>query len=160
VRERLRVVYRFAHRLRRVYWFVYRPRTFGVKCVVEHDGRWLMIRNTYGGGYWTFPGGAIDAGETPEAAARREVAEEVGVALASIEPIGEYFSDLQYKRDTVYCFRAAVHTPEVVIDPAEIAEAAWIDPRAIPDFQATSVKRIVPMMERSATPPRRGEAEA
>ena len=145
-------MYRLAHRLRRVYWFVFRPRTFGVKCVVEHDGRWLMIRNTYGGGYWTFPGGAIDAGESPDAAAMREVAEEVGIELASVQPIGDYFSTLQHKRDTVYCFRAAVPTADVVIDPAEIAEAAWIDPEAIPKARGAAVNRIVPMMQRSATP--------
>lgn len=143
------MVYRLAHRLRRVYWFVRRPRTFGVKCVVEHDGRWLMIRNSYGGGAWTFPGGAIDAVETPEAAAIREVAEEVGVELATVEPIGDYFSTRQHKRDTVYCFRASVHAPDIVIDPAEIAEAAWIDPRSLPESRGNAVDQIVPMMQRS-----------
>lgn len=37
-------------------------------------------------GQWAFPGGRIDAGETPEEAARREVSEEVG--LTDLELLG------------------------------------------------------------------------
>ena len=41
-------------------------------------------------GAWQIPKGAIDAGEEPEAAARREVAEEIGLDLAvELEPLGE-----------------------------------------------------------------------
>jgi len=39
-----------------MYRFAFRPSMFGVKCVVEHEGRWLLVRNTYGRGYWTLPG--------------------------------------------------------------------------------------------------------
>ncbi len=146
MRERLRAVYRLVHHLRRAYWFVFRPTTTGVKCVVVHDGRWLMIRNTYGRAHWTFPGGAVDRGEAPDAAAIREVAEEAGITLASVRPIGDYYSDREYKRDTVYCFTASASSSEVVIDPAEIAESTWVDPQALPDFRAPSVDRIVAML--------------
>lgn len=149
MRERLRVVYRQLHRLRRVYWFLFRPKTTGVKCVVTNAGRWLMIRNSYGRGHWTFPGGAVDRGEEPATAAAREVHEEVGIALASVTPLGDYFSDREYKRDTVYCFTANVDAWDFTIDPAEIAEATWIDPDALPEFRAPSVDRIVAMIERS-----------
>ncbi len=150
MRERLRAVYRLVHRLRRAYWFVCRPTTTGVKCVVMHDGRWLMIRNTYGHAHWTFPGGAVDRGEASDAAAIREVAEEVGISLTSVHPIGDYFSDREYKRDTVYCFTARIDSSDVVIDPAEIAESKWVDPKALPDFRAPSVDRIVAMLSLEA----------
>jgi 8-oxo-dGTP pyrophosphatase MutT (NUDIX family) len=152
VRERLRGAYRLLHRLRRVYWFVFRPRTTGVKCVVMHDGRWLMIRNSYGRAHWTFPGGGVDRGEAPDAAAIREVSEEVGITLDSVRPIGDYYSDREYKRDTVYCFTASVGSLDVVIDPAEIAESSWVDPQEMPDFRAPSVDRIVAMIELHAQP--------
>src|SRR5207248_2768136 len=98
----MRKLYAVAARLRVVYWFVFRPHTQGVKCLVDHDGKWLMIRNSYGKGHWTFPGGAIARGETPDDAAIREVLEEVGLELASVRAIGFYESNKQYKHDTVY----------------------------------------------------------
>lgn len=151
MRERLRVVYRQLHRLRRLYWFVFRPTTTGVKCVVTRDGAWLMIRNSYGQGSWTFPGGGVERGEDPAAAAIREVREEVGVALGTVTRIGDYFSDREYKKDTVHCFTADVDAAEIVIDPAEIAEAIWVDPAALPHPRGASVERIAAMMERSRT---------
>ena len=48
--------------------------------VIVEDGRVLLIRmrNLAGAEVWTFPKGHLEAGETPEAAAVREVAEETG----------------------------------------------------------------------------------
>ena len=143
----MRTLYRLAARARRLYWFVFRPRTTGVKCVVAHDGRWLMIRNTYGRGHWTFPGGAVDRGEAPERAAAREVLEEVGIQVADLRPIGSYYTDHEYKRDTVYCFVAATDKAHFSIDPTEIAEAAWYEPTALPDFRGPSVDRIVGLLQ-------------
>ncbi len=40
------------------------------------------------GGYWELPGGKIEGGETPEAAARREVTEETGITLTTTETLG------------------------------------------------------------------------
>jgi 8-oxo-dGTP pyrophosphatase MutT (NUDIX family) len=155
VRRPLRLAYKVAALGRRVYWFVVRPRTYGVKCVVEHDGKWLMIRNTYGRGHWTFPGGAVERGEAPDAAARREVSEEVGITLSAVSPLGDFFTDKQYKRDTVYCFIASVASADHTIDGVEIAEARWISPAALPDFRSHAVDRVVEMLERGAE--RQGE---
>jgi 8-oxo-dGTP pyrophosphatase MutT (NUDIX family) len=117
-----------------------------VKCVIEHGGKWLMIRNTYGRGHWTLPGGRIERHEAPADAARREVREEVGIHLPSVEAIGDYFNASEYKRDTVYCFRATVPTPEHEIDGKEIAEARWFDPHAVPEFHSRAVDRIKAML--------------
>lgn len=58
--------------------------------VVEHEGCFLIGKRPEGvalAGYWEFPGGKIEAGETPSAAAIRECLEETGLA---VEVVGEY----------------------------------------------------------------------
>jgi mutator protein MutT len=50
--------------------------------VIERDGRFLVTRRLEGthlSGYWEFPGGKCDPGETPEACLARELREELGI---------------------------------------------------------------------------------
>jgi TDG/mug DNA glycosylase family protein len=56
--------------------------------VVAPDGRTLLLR--YGGGYdtwWITPGGGVEAGESDEAALRRELREELGIAEFDVGPL-------------------------------------------------------------------------
>ena len=58
--------------------------------VVERDGCFLIGRRPEGvplGGLWEFPGGKIEPGESPEAAAVRECGEEAGI---EVEPLFRY----------------------------------------------------------------------
>ncbi len=56
--------------------------------MVDEDGRVLLQRRPAGGdmaGLWEFPGGKLEAGESPEAALSRELEEELAVTVASAD---------------------------------------------------------------------------
>lgn len=73
---------------------VYYDPKLATACVIERDGRTLLVRRAVQTGYglWSMPGGYVDRGEVVEAAAVREVWEETGLVVAVQRLIG-VFSD-------------------------------------------------------------------
>lgn len=66
--------------------------------VIDNDNLLVMHRNKFGSEYSTLPGGAIDMGETAEAAAIREIKEETSIDVANprlvfIEHAGDMYGD-------------------------------------------------------------------
>ncbi len=68
------------------------PRTLvqvAVGIVQRADGRFLLTSRPAGKaypGYWEFPGGKIEPGETLEQALQRELQEEIGITIAAAHP--------------------------------------------------------------------------
>ena len=140
---------RFIYQCLKLYWFLARPTTFGVQCVIQHSGAILMVRNTYGHQHWTFPGGGIATRETAEEAIRREVREEVGLDILNLREIGAFVATIDYKKDCVTVFVGESQGRGLNIDVGEILEAGWVDPQHLPRL-STSAKKIIAMWERSA----------
>lgn len=59
-----------------------------VGVLLQKDGAFLLTSRPEGKvyeGYWEFPGGKLEAGETVEQALRRELQEELGITIGSVE---------------------------------------------------------------------------
>jgi ADP-ribose pyrophosphatase YjhB (NUDIX family) len=130
--------------LLKLYWFLVRPKTFGVQCVIQHGDAILLVRNTYGRRQWTFPGGSIARGETAEEAIRREVREEVSLPLQRLQHLGAFDTTIDYKRDHVEVFAGVAPDRQITTDPGEILEAQWFQPQDLPPL-ASAAARILAM---------------
>lgn len=132
------------HRLRRLVWRVLRPRTRGVKVMVFNEaGELLLVRHSYGNtALFMLPGGGIRPFEAPEAAAVREVREELGCAVEALTFVSLHHSASEGKRDTVHLYRARA-AGEIRIDGIEIAEARFVALEALPDSVSPATRRRI-----------------
>lgn len=88
-----------------------RRRLHAAVAVIERQGRVLICRrraNDSFGGCWEFPGGKRERGESWEACLRRELREELGIAITAIQPYGRM--QHQFVDGTVFfrVFRCAI----------------------------------------------------
>jgi len=135
-----KIIYLLSKPFKQIYRFILRPKTRGVKCILECNGEILLIKNTYGYKFWTFPGGGAKKNEMPGEALKREIKEEIGVKLNSTDFIGSFMANNQFKRDTVYCFTASVPNKYFKIDPIEILEARWFVVSELPQLKPNANK--------------------
>ena len=82
----------------RIYCFIFRPKTLGVRIMLIQNEQVLLVRQTYLPG-WFMPGGGVKRGETLEEAARREAREEAGAEMEALELVGAYTSFGGFKSD-------------------------------------------------------------
>ena len=67
-----------------------------VGVLIDSQGRFLLTSRPPGKvyeGYWEFPGGKLEAGETVAAALRRELQEEIGVTVGAVQAWREKLVD-------------------------------------------------------------------
>jgi 8-oxo-dGTP diphosphatase len=72
-----------------------------VAVIRDGEGRVLLTRrraDSHQGGLWEFPGGKVEDGEDLAAALRRELAEELGIAVRAHRPLLEVRHDYGDKR--------------------------------------------------------------
>ena len=77
---------------------------------------------------WQLPGGKIEAGETPEEAACRELAEESGITARSMKKLGKFYPDNR-KTSAVLHVMLASHFEKYSLpaDDGELIESHWLD---------------------------------
>ena len=67
-----------------------------VGILIKPDGSFLLTSRPRGkvyAGYWEFPGGKIEAGESVQDALRRELVEELGIEVQAVDPWREEMVD-------------------------------------------------------------------
>jgi ADP-ribose pyrophosphatase YjhB (NUDIX family) len=136
-------------RAARLWWWVRRPRTLGVRgLVVDGEGRIALVLHTYRPD-WYLPGGGVKRGESIEQALRRELREEAGLAEVTIEGVlGVYHACADYKDDHVVVLTARSSGPVISADALEIAEARWFALDALPaDLSPATARRITDYRE-------------
>jgi 8-oxo-dGTP diphosphatase len=125
-----RCAYRCAYRAARVWWFIRRPRTIGAVVAVWNEGRLLLVRSSYRRHY-ALPGGFVKRGETPQAAASRELAEELRLVVAPAAlRLGWHGSQpFEHREDTVTIWEVVLDAPPPLrVTGREIVWAGWKTP--------------------------------
>ena len=144
-----------------------RARTLRHRCVyllVVHDGRLLVHRRADHKDIWpgrwdVAAGGVVGAGEAWDVAARRELAEELGVE-AEVEPVGEgaWEGDEAKVLGRVY---VVDHPGPFAFDDGEVVEARFVDGDELddllvrnewcPDSVAVALPSVVDRLRRPGT---------
>ena len=109
----------------------------GIGVIVEKGGKVLMgkRRNAHGHGSWSFPGGHLEFGETPEEGARREVLEETGLRVDWAKPVAftnDFFRKEGKHYVTLYLLCKKSSGEPRVMEPEKCERWAWFDWNRLP----------------------------
>lgn len=118
--------------------------------LIDSDGRVLLARRPEGkkmAGLWEFPGGKLDPGETPEAALRRELKEELGIDVtrACLAP----FAFASHGYDTFHLLMPLFlcRRWKGRVEPLERQTLAWVRPDKLAEYPMPAADRpLVPLL--------------
>ena len=105
--------------------------------LVDVDGRVLICKRPQGksmAGLWEFPGGKVEAGETPEAALIREMDEELGITITQSCLAPFVFASHSYETFHLLMPLYLCRRWEGVVVAKEHAALAWVKPNALSDY--------------------------
>ena len=105
--------------------------------LIDADGRVLLAQRPQGkslAGLWEFPGGKVEAGESPETALIRELHEELGIetwssCLAPLTFASHSYDDFHLLMPLFACRRW-----EGIVQGREGQTLAWVKPAKLRDY--------------------------
>jgi 8-oxo-dGTP diphosphatase len=116
--------------------------------IVDGKGRMLLVRKR-GTRAFIQPGGKMEAGETPEAALGRELAEELNCTAVAMEFLIHLTAPAV--NEAGHTVEAAIYSVKIEgqITPArEIEEIVWVDPASPGDIEMAPLTRdkVLPLV--------------
>ncbi|THI86002.1 MAG: 8-oxo-dGTP diphosphatase MutT [Nitrospira sp. CG24A] len=112
--------------------------------LVYRDGRYLIARRNPGvhlAGFWEFPGGKCESGETMEECLQRELFEELGIRIDVPIPFQIIRHEYEEKTVELHFFRCRIETGQATaIDCAEIR---WVWPQELGNFEFPPADRPI-----------------
>ena len=105
-----------------------------VAAVIVHDGKVFAAQRGYGDQKdgWEFPGGKMEAGETPKAALVREIREELAVTVTPIRHLTTVEYDYPKFHLTMHCFLCRVVSGDIQL--LEHEASRWLSKEELDDI--------------------------
>jgi 8-oxo-dGTP pyrophosphatase MutT (NUDIX family) len=133
-----RMALRLGFDLARAWWHLRRPRHEGALVAIYVGQALLLVKSSYRA-EWNFPGGSVQPGETPDAAAQREMKEEIGFSSYLLLPAGSACGIWDGRRDRVHFFELHLDCmPELRLDNREIIDARLVPPEELQGIALTA----------------------
>jgi len=116
--------------------------------VKDRKGRVLISQrpgHVHQGGLWEFPGGKLEAGETPEVALKRELHEELGIVAQAARPLIRVRHDYPDKSVLLDVWRVTAFTGQPMGHEGQLVD--WVaveelDGRAFPAANESVIKAV------------------
>ena len=121
------------------------PVDVAVGVLIDAEGRFLLTSRPAGkvyAGYWEFPGGKLEAGESVEQALRRELHEELGIEIGAVQPW--QVEELDYPHARVRLHFCKVYDWRGEFEMREQQAMAW---QTLPVQVAPVLPGTVPVLE-------------
>jgi 8-oxo-dGTP diphosphatase len=103
--------------------------------IMERNNEYFVAQRPHDkhlGGYWEFPGGKIDEGETPEAALKREMLEELKINVSVGKRIAETTNEYEDRVVTLLFYECSLESGEIVL--TEHIDAGWVNVSQMKDI--------------------------
>ena len=112
--------------------------------LIHHDGRYLIARRKPGvhlAGFWEFPGGKREIGESLEECLQRELFEELSIRVDMPVPYQIVRHDYPEKTVELHFFHCAIEEGQATA--VDCAEIRWVLPEELPQFKFPPADQVI-----------------